>query len=122
MCGRVWCVWEGVACGRVWHMVIITPPLLPPLSSFLSTSNHPLPSSPPSPPSLPLLSVPSVYEAMESYAPQNDDEVGFNTGDRIEVLSKSMDGWWKIRSVVRMLVWGGRGGSGEGEVEVGRER
>ena len=43
------------------------------------------------------------------------------TGDKIEVLSKSMDGWWKIRCVVLVSVRGrerergrgrGRGGGG----------
>jgi hypothetical protein len=37
------------------------------------------------------------YEAMESYSAQSEDEVTFKTGDTIQVLSKSLDGWWKIR-------------------------
>ena len=41
----------------------------------------------------------SVYEAMESFAPENEDEVGFSAGERLHVISKSMDGWWKIRYV-----------------------
>lgn len=36
------------------------------------------------------------------------------TGDKIEVLSKSMDGWWKIRCVVLVFVWGGSSGEGRG--------
>ena len=43
------------------------------------------------------ISLCSEYEAMESYKAENEDEVGFKSGDRIEVLSKSMDGWWKIK-------------------------
>ena len=39
----------------------------------------------------------AVYEAMESFAPENEDEVGFAAGERLHVISKSMDGWWKIR-------------------------
>ena len=39
----------------------------------------------------------SVYEALENYTPQSEDEVGFRAGDKVEVLAKSMDGWWKIR-------------------------
>ena len=42
---------------------------------------------------------PAVYEAMETYVADGDDEVGFRAGDRIEVITKSMDGWWKIRFV-----------------------
>ena len=43
------------------------------------------------------LSSTSVYEAMESFSAENDDEVGFRAGERIHVIHKSMDGWWKIR-------------------------
>lgn len=35
---------------------------------------------------------------MENYTPENDDEVGFKAGEKIEVVHKNMDGWWKIRS------------------------
>jgi len=41
----------------------------------------------------------SAYEAMETYIPVSEDEVGFQAQDRIKVVAKSMDGWWKIRSV-----------------------
>lgn len=41
----------------------------------------------------------TVYEAMEAYIPTSEDEVGFNAQDRIKVIAKSMDGWWKIRLV-----------------------
>ena len=43
-----------------------------------------------------LLSI-SVYEALENYIPQSEDEVGFKAGDKVEVIAKSMDGWWKIK-------------------------
>ena len=36
---------------------------------------------------------------MESFSAENEDEVGFKAGERIHVISKSMDGWWKIRCV-----------------------
>ena len=85
--------------------------LLSPSSSPSFPLSPPSPSSPLFPPSP---SLPSVYEAMESYVPQNEDEVGFMTGDKIEVLSKSMDGWWKIRCVVLVFVWGGSSGEGRG--------
>ncbi len=41
----------------------------------------------------------TVYEAMESFSAESEDEVGFKAGERIHVISKSMDGWWKIRYV-----------------------
>ena len=43
----------------------------------------------------------TVFVAMESYAAENDDEVGFKAGDKIEVVNRNMDGWWKIRSAER---------------------
>ena len=46
----------------------------------------------------------TVFVAMESYAAENDDEVGFMAGDKIEVVNKNMDGWWKIRSAMRVLL------------------
>ena len=103
--------------------LLFSPPLSPLLSSpslspFLSSplsSSFPLSFLSPSLPLFPSL-LPTVYEAMESYVPQNEDEIGFNTGDKIEVLSKSMDGWWKIRCVV-CVCW-----CVEVVVEVGRER
>ena len=132
VCVRVWCAWGG---GYGFDIAHLLPPFFLSLSfppSSPHTSNNPpsslppllfLPSFPLSPPSPssplspPSPSLPSVYEAMESYVPQNDDEVGFMTGDKIEVLSKSMDGWWKIRCVVLVSVrgrerWRGRGGGG----------
>ena len=39
------------------------------------------------------------YEAMESFVPQSEDEIGFEVGEKVEVLHKKMDGWWKIRCV-----------------------
>ena len=37
------------------------------------------------------------YEAMESYIPQSEDEVGISIGEKVTIVHKSMDGWWKIR-------------------------
>lgn len=37
------------------------------------------------------------YEAMESYVAQSEDELGLSVGERVTVLHKSLDGWWKIR-------------------------
>lgn len=37
------------------------------------------------------------YEAMESYVPQSEDEVGISVGEKVTIVHKSMDGWWKIR-------------------------
>ncbi len=36
---------------------------------------------------------------MESYFADNEDEITINAGDSVEVISKSMDGWWKIKYV-----------------------
>ncbi len=41
--------------------------------------------------------VATAYEAMETYFAENDDEVTMKAGERVEVIGKSMDGWWKIR-------------------------
>lgn len=46
-----------------------------------------------------------VYEAMESYFSENDDEITMKAGDHVEVISKSMDGWWKIRCVGPGFHW-----------------
>ena len=34
---------------------------------------------------------------MESYIPQSEDEIGLSAGDKVVVIHKSMDGWWKIK-------------------------
>lgn len=34
---------------------------------------------------------------MESYVPIHEDEVGFMAGEEVQVITKSMDGWWEIR-------------------------
>lgn len=34
---------------------------------------------------------------MESYMAQSEDEIGLFLGDKVTVVRKSMDGWWKIR-------------------------
>lgn len=39
----------------------------------------------------------TVYEAMETYFAENDDEITMKAGDKVEVISKSMDGWWRIK-------------------------
>ena len=40
---------------------------------------------------------PKDYEAMESFVPGSEDEIGFEAGEKVKVLHKKMDGWWKIR-------------------------
>ena len=47
----------------------------------------------------------AVYEAMESFSAESEDEVGFKAGERIHVINKSMDGWWKIRYVQLRTAW-----------------
>lgn len=46
----------------------------------------------------------AVYEAMESYFAENDDEITMKAGDCVDVISKSMDGWWKIRYIAKYYV------------------
>jgi hypothetical protein len=38
-----------------------------------------------------------VYEAMDNYFAQNDDEIEVSVGDKVTVMHKNMDGWWKIK-------------------------
>ena len=47
----------------------------------------------------------TVYEAMEEYSPVSEDEIGFKVHDKIKVIAKSMDGWWKIRSAIKPDTW-----------------
>ena len=37
------------------------------------------------------------YEAVDSYKAENDDEIELSAGDKVVVLHKNMDGWWKIK-------------------------
>lgn len=39
----------------------------------------------------------SEYEAMECYIAQSEDEIALSVGEKVTVVYKSMDGWWKIR-------------------------
>ena len=41
---------------------------------------------------------------MESFSAESEDEVGFKAGERIHVISKSMDGWWKIRYAIIIIL------------------
>lgn len=34
---------------------------------------------------------------METYFAENDDEITIKAGDKVDVINKSMDGWWKIK-------------------------
>ena len=36
---------------------------------------------------------------MDTYRAENDDEIELFPGDRVVILNKSMDGWWKIKYV-----------------------
>lgn len=37
------------------------------------------------------------FEVMDTYKTENDDELELSPGDKVVVLSKNMDGWWKIK-------------------------
>ena len=39
------------------------------------------------------------YEVMDTFKAENEDEIELYPGDKVVILSKSMDGWWKIKYV-----------------------
>ena len=41
---------------------------------------------------------PRFYRAMYSYNSQDDGEVTFNEGDEVEVIQRSENGWWLVRT------------------------
>jgi len=46
--------------------------------------------------------MPEYIYALHDFLPENDDEVGFRAGERIEVIEKDDqfgDGWWQVRHV-----------------------
>jgi len=46
--------------------------------------------------------MPEYIYALHDFLPENDDEVGFRAGERIEVIEKDdqfEDGWWQVRHV-----------------------
>ena len=45
--------------------------------------------------------MPEYVYGLHEFHPENEDEVGFRAGDRLEVIEKDHlyeDGWWKVRS------------------------
>lgn len=43
--------------------------------------------------------MPEYVYALHDFIPENEDEVTFNAGDRVEVVEKDDaygDGWWKV--------------------------
>lgn len=46
-----------------------------------------------------------LYRAMHTYISQDDGEVTFNEGDEVEVIQKSENGWWLVRTSEE-LGWG----------------
>ena len=48
---------------------------------------------------------PRFYRAMYSYNSQEDGEVAFRKGDEVEVIQKSENGWWLVRTSEE-LGWG----------------
>ncbi|PPQ86951.1 hypothetical protein CVT26_007909 [Gymnopilus dilepis] len=44
--------------------------------------------------------MPEYVYALHDFIPENEDEVDFRAGERIEVLEKDdmyQDGWWQVR-------------------------
>ena len=37
------------------------------------------------------------YRTLVDVSPRFGDEVAYKKGERVEVLSMGMDGWWKVR-------------------------
>jgi hypothetical protein len=51
--------------------------------------------------------MPDYVYALHGFQPENEDEVAFHLGERIEVLEKDDefgDGWWKV-SPLSTLAW-----------------
>lgn len=44
-----------------------------------------------------LFTVEGLYEAIDGYQAINQDEVSIKQGDTVQVINRSMDGWWEIR-------------------------
>ena len=47
--------------------------------------------------------MPEYVYALHDFQPEQDDEIGFRAGERIEVIEKDElygDGWWKVRPAV----------------------
>lgn len=48
--------------------------------------------------------MPDYVYGLHDFTPENDDEVPFKAGERIEVLEKDDaygDGWWQVRITLR---------------------
>lgn len=44
--------------------------------------------------------MPEYVYALHDFVPENEDEISFSAGDRIEVIEKDElygDGWWQVR-------------------------
>ena len=49
--------------------------------------------------------MPEYVYALHDFQPENEDEVAFHPGERIEVLEKDDefgDGWWKVSTLIRL--------------------
>lgn len=45
--------------------------------------------------------MPDYVYAVHDFSPENDDEISFQMGDRIEVIERDDvygDGWWQVRA------------------------
>ena len=69
---------------RIYPFRSFFPSPPPPLTS--TVSGHSLPSRPG-----------QVYKTRESYAAQLDDEISFPENASVEVIEKSITGWWHVR-------------------------
>ena len=53
--------------------------------------------------SLPNAAIEGKYAATESYIAQEPDEISLPQGTVVDVLKKSVEGWWTIRCVCVIL-------------------
>ena len=44
-----------------------------------------------------LFIIEGLYEAVGEYKAVNQDELSIKQGDTVQVINRSMDGWWEIR-------------------------
>ena len=52
-----------------------------------------------------IIAYPRFYRAMYTYNSQDDGEVAFREGDEVEVIQRSENGWWLVRTPEK-LGWG----------------
>lgn len=52
-----------------------------------------------------LFIVEGLYEAIGEYQAVNQDEISIKPGDTVQVINRSMDGWWEIRWALQLSIY-----------------